>query len=337
MSRFLKPASVKIFEKQTDPNDTRLKNIFLPFDARLVSQEYFHVGILGIPFDLGVKNSKGRVGAGLAPDAIRQQIKRYGNAYNAARCANLRNIKITDCGNIITVDHNPVVKTHTRVWEMMKLLFGKCEVIIVLGGGNDLSNATISALSQTTYGRPIGGINVDAHLDVREQRKDLSFINSGMPYRLLIQHEQLAGSNLFEVGIQGHVNSKHDWDWAKQQGVHILTLKHLRQIEIWSVMSLFRTHLEEKKIAAAFVSIDIDSVAQAFAPGSSAPNPDGLFPEEILKIAYIAGTMPQVRLFEIMEVNPLYDQDNRTSRLAANIILEFLAGYTQRKKPFSFK
>jgi len=74
-------------------------------------------------------------------------------------------------------------------------------------------------------------------------------------------------------------------------------------------------------------------VAQAFAPGSSAPSPDGLFPQDILEIAYTAGTMPQIRLFEIMEVNPLYDEDNRTSRLAVNIILEFMAGYTQRKKP----
>lgn len=320
MQDLLRLPKTIIFEPLSDPIDPRLKNIIRPWNEQI---NCINAGILGIPFDLGVKNSRGRVGAALAPDAIRKQIKTYGAAVNAARNADLSKLSIVDFGDIAVAQNN-IPETHSRTKEAARQLFKRCGALIVLGGSNDLSYATISALPH-----PIGGINVDAHLDVREVRNWR--INSGTPYGQLIRGAYLTGKNFFEVGIQGQVNSKYYWSWAKERGVHIWTLDHVREVGIWRVMSTFRRAIEDSgRISASFVSIDIDSIAQAFAPGSSAPSPDGLFPKDILEIAYFAGTMPSVRLFEIMEVNPKYDQDNRTSRLAANIILEFLAGYTKR-------
>lgn len=332
MRNFLVRPQTVIFELISDRSDLRLRNLTY-LDHPIF--KHIDVGIVGIPFDLGVEFSNGRIGAALAPEAIRSQIKNYGTAYNIVRNTDFSELRIIDFGNIVPVSDD-VGETHDRITEVTKTLLSRCGVLIVLGGGNDLTFATVRALSRAIQGSKkriplISGMNVDAHLDVHEVRDGI--ITNGTPYRRLIDHKIIKGENLFEVGMQGHVNSKAHWDWAKKQGVRIFDLDHARNLGIWKIMSMFRRHIEDnKRIRSSFVSIDIDSVAQAFAPGSSSPNPDGLFPDEIFDLAYRAGTMASLRLFEIMEVNPKFDEDNRTSRLAVNIILEFLAGYTERKK-----
>ena len=323
--------TVVVFEDQEDPNDPRLKNLILPYDSGIFELD---IAIVGIPFDLGVKNSNGREGAARAPDAIRRQLRKYGTAYNIVRDADLAALSIADFGNIKAV--NDMAEMHLRVTGVLKKLFEIAGAVIVLGGGNDLTFATVRALAQSARERDkqsaVYGINVDAHLDVRMPR--YGKINSGMPYRMLIEEGIIKGENLFEIGIQGHVNSKTYYDWAKHRGVKIWPLQQMRN-RPWAPLASFRARLDaesEQRGIASFVSIDIDSVAQAFAPGSSAPSPDGLFPHEILEISYLAGsTIPGIRLLEIMEVNPIYDEGDRTSRLASNIILEFLAGRAVKK------
>ncbi len=79
-----------------------------------------------------------------------------------------------------------------------------------------------------------------------------------------------------------------------------------------------------------FVSIDLDCIDSAYAPGVSAPNPAGLSPQRITAYAHAAGECPNVRCFDIMELNPDHDQDGRTARLAAHLLLSFLRGLAHR-------
>jgi formiminoglutamase/guanidinobutyrase len=83
---------------------------------------------------------------------------------------------------------------------------------------------------------------------------------------------------------------------------------------------------------AAFVSFDIDGCAEAFAPAVSAPSADGLTPRQAVEAAFLAGQQEQVRLFEVVELNPHYDRDNQTARLAATIITAYLTGVAAERK-----
>jgi formiminoglutamase len=83
--------------------------------------------------------------------------------------------------------------------------------------------------------------------------------------------------------------------------------------------------LAERTCPAIFWGIDLDVVRAADSPGVSAPNPTGLTAEEIVQVAGIAGRDPRTRVFEISELNPSYDLDLRSSRLAAILIWTFLA------------
>ena len=140
----------------------------------------------------------------------------------------------------------------------------------------------------------------------------------------------MEGRHFVEIGAQGHVNSKAHNHFLRKKHASIVFLSDVRKHGPDRVMKdLFS---RTRSCAALFISIDIDVVAQAFAPGSSAPSPDGLAAEHVLRFAYLAGKNKNVRIFEIMEVNPVYDVDERTSRLAANLVLEFCTGFATRKE-----
>ena len=74
------------------------------------------------------------------------------------------------------------------------------------------------------------------------------------------------------------------------------------------------------------MSFDIDGCAEAYAPAVSAPSADGFTPRQATEAAFLAGQNEAVRLFEVVELNPLYDRDNQTARLAATIITAYLTG-----------
>ena len=76
----------------------------------------------------------------------------------------------------------------------------------------------------------------------------------------------------------------------------------------------------------AFVSFDLDGCAEAFAPAVSAPSADGFTPRQAVEAAFMSGQQAQVRLFEVVELNPLFDRDNQTARLAATIATAYLTG-----------
>lgn len=302
------------------PDDPRFANVVQNPNGN----EACDISFIGVPSDLGTEAGGGRAGSAEAPNAIRRQLLRYGTATNIERCADMRTLRIFDLGNIIP--ENDIAKNHKRCEDAVRDALSRSRACIIFGGSHDLSLATVSALSRK-HGANIGGMNVDAHFDVRPVIGGV--ITSGTPFWRLIASERLCGRNFWEVGAQGHVNAKAHMDFLVAHGSQVVFLSEARSVGIATIVQKFFE--ATLSCEALFVSIDIDVMAQAFAPGSSAPSPDGLFPEDVLSLAYLFGKHSKVRLFEIMEVNPRYDTDERTARLAANIVLEFCAGFANRR------
>ncbi len=321
MTTFLKPSRTKLGTKSANVDDPRFRSLVRRWDGR----EECDIGIVGVPFDEGVRLSGGRIGAAKAPDAIREQLARYGTAYNVRENADLARLSVADMGNVTPTKNSAAM--HKRAEDAVGEALAKAEAVIVLGGGNDISYASVRALARATKGR-VGGANIDAHFDVRPVVGGK--LTSGTPYRRLLAEGVIDGKHFAEIGAQGHVNAKAHRDYLVKKHASIILLSAVRKLGPDRVMEMLAK--KTRSCDALFVSIDIDVVAQAFAPGSSAPSPDGLFPEDVLRFAHLAGKSAKVRLFEIMEVNPLFDVDGRTSRLAANLILEFSAGFAGRKR-----
>ncbi|MFZ4575371.1 MAG: arginase family protein, partial [Phycisphaerales bacterium] len=154
---------------------------------------------------------------------------------------------------------------------------------------------------------PLAGEYFDAHLDVRETT------GSGMPFRRLV--EECNAGPLRVHGLNPIVNSKEHTDWFLRHRGEICTR--------WAPP-------DRPAHARMFVSMDLDVLDAAHAPGVSAINPAGWSVRELEAAALWAGRDPRVVCFDLMELCPTHDVGGRTARVACHLFLTFLRGLSER-------
>ncbi len=258
------------------------------------------IALLGIPDDTGVKLNNGRPGAAEGPAAFRAALQRYG----VAQPHDWDWPTIWDAGDIQIVPGD-LHATHERVTEATRAIIEQGVFPIMIGGGHDLTFPFVRAVAE--YHKPMHGIYFDAHLDVRDET------GSGMPFRRLI--ESGAASTLRVHGLDPYANSREHTEWFLAHGGRIAG----------------RNHDDDWLAQPTFVSLDMDVFDSAYAPGVSALNPNGWTPALTELWIYQAGRHKQVKCFDIMELSPPHDQDARTARLAARMLLAFLRGFSERR------
>jgi formimidoylglutamase len=284
------------------------------------SPEGCRVALLGLPDDTGVRLNFGRPGAAGGPAAFRAALAGFGTSFDAAHEVAL-DAPVFDAGDVEPVpgDEAALLETHARAAAAARQLHDLGLVVVAIGGGHDLSLPTIGALSQHA-GAPLGGINLDAHLDVRER------VGSGMPFRRLIEGGWLEPRRFVELGLSRFANDASDWHWLKGRGAELVLVDDVLRDGTHAGF-----HLERVLAGGSgFVSIDLDGIDGAFAPGVSAKNPLGVRVEHAAELAEIAGLRPELRHFDLMELCPPHDVDGRTARVAAYLFLAFMAGFARR-------
>jgi formiminoglutamase len=279
------------------------------------------VALLGLPDDTGVRLNFGRVGARAGPSAFREALGSFGTDFDALARRTL-STQVFDAGDVVPApghDEAALFETHARVEAAARELHAAGLVVIGIGGGHDLSLPSLRAYSRH-LGQPLGGINLDAHLDVRER------VGSGMPFRRLIEGGELDPAAFVELGLGRFANERADFEWLSARGAELLladtVLAQGLPCEALLTRALGR--------GAAFVSIDLDGIDAAFAPGVSARNPLGLRVEHASALAEAAGASPGVGHFDLMELCPPHDVDARTARVAAYLFLAFISGLERR-------
>jgi len=312
-----------IFKETNRPDKALLYTRDDPLDKRLGAfvstdpgdYEKSDIVLLGCPQDEGVRRNRGRPGAALAPREIRRLL------YKFPVPSNLGSDALFDLGNTLITDS--LEEVHSRHLSITYQLLKDGKRVIVLGGGNDISFPDCVALSQVSDNMLV--LNIDSHYDVREDHPR----NSGTPYRQLLEGKFLKPAHFYEIAAKRLVNSPEYERYLHDKGVNIYSLEAVRES---GIENLFDSIVDDNKFDSIFWGFDIDSVRANDAPGASAPYPVGLTAEEICRIARMAGKEPRTRIFEITEVNPKYDIDHRTCKLAAMMIVYYLGAMMERKK-----
>ena len=289
-------------------------------NVRTIDPSGCRVALLGLPDDTGVKLNFGRPGAVAGPAAFRAALVGFGTSFDAAQERLLETL-IFDAGDIEPVlgGEAALLETHARVEAAARELHELGLVVVGIGGGHDLTLPAVTALSKHG-GAALGGINVDAHLDVRER------VGSGMPFRKLIEGGYLEPRRFVELGLNRFANDAADFRWLKEQGAELVLVDGVLREGVQAAV-----HLERALAGGSgFLSIDLDGIDSAFAPGVSAKNPLGLRVEHAAELAEWAGSRPEIRHFDLMELCPTHDVDGRTARVAAYLLLAFMAGFSRR-------
>ncbi|HEY3340792.1 MAG TPA: formimidoylglutamase, partial [Anaerolineae bacterium] len=225
-------------------------------------------------------------------------------------------LRLFDLGD--TVIQPTLEDTHALHQRLVAQIIRDGKRLIVLGGGNDISYPDCSGLAQAREG--VIACNIDAHFDVRADHPR----NSGTPYRQLIEEGFLQPDKFYEIGYQPFSNSPVYEAYLQSKGAHLLSRNALRRAGAGESIRRVLGELPADGFSL-FWGFDMDVVCTADAPGVSAPNPTGLSGAELCEIAQLAGAHPHTRLVEFSEVNPRFDIDQRTSRLAAVAIWHFLS------------
>lgn len=257
------------------------------------------MGLIGLADDTGVRMNGGRPGAAEGPRAFREALSRYG----AATPEGWQWPGVFDAGDVVPGPN--LTETHTRVTDAVAALLDAGLFPVGIGGGHDLTFAFARAVA----GRhpAMAAVYFDAHLDVRADA------GSGMPFRALVEHCGVRGLRVH--GFGEFVNASEHLDWFRDHG---------------GVIEPPDTTPGSWPAGDLLVSLDLDVIDAAHAPGVSAMNPCGWTPESAVAWARAAGREPRVRCFDIMELCPAHDEGGRTARLAAHLFLSFLRGFAER-------
>lgn len=294
-----------LFFQKNDVNDIRFGQV-VKSDIRFYGNSKFV--IVGVPQDEGVRRNRGREGARHAPDEIRRAF------YKLPIPSTIAEGDVFDIGN--TLVPGSLEQIHERHCQVVEQLLRDEKIVIVFGGGNDISYPDCKALHNVFS--EVMAFNIDAHFDVRADTP----CNSGTPYRQLLEEHLLSPEYFFEIGSQPFSNSVTYQTYLMQKGVATYPLDSIRR---YGIERRFEEIIRRCSAPRAiFWGIDMDSVRSSDAPGVSAPSPIGFTAEEICHIAGIAGKRKRSKLLEITEVNPDYDLDGRTAKLAALITAYFI-------------
>ena len=266
---------------------------------------------LGFSCDAGVKRNSGRPGAKLGPDQIKTQL---------AKLPCTTNQSCVDLGAIVC-EGDELESTQTQFAQLIHFCHQQGHDTIALGGGHEIAWAHYQGLVKQ-YPK-IGIINFDAHFDLRPYHKGQPG-NSGTPFSQIALYceENKLPFNYCCIGIQKFGNTTSLFQRANELNVPYLLAEELyAQSQAWQFAFLDEFMLNLDHI---YLTICLDVLAESFAPGVSAPQTLGLTPWQILPLLKYIKQSGKVVSFDIAELSPPLDQDQKTARLAALIIAELL-------------
>ena len=268
--------------------------------------------ILGLPTDEGVRRNHGRIGAALAPAAIRRAFYRL-NAVDAFR-RGVPHESVGDIGNIeVAAD---LADSQRRLALVVERLLRRGIDLIVVDGGHETAAGHL--LGHLALGHRISVFNVDPHLDVRNMPGDRP--TSGNPFRLAL--DAAAGRMRYAcLGARVTANAAAYADFVIESGGDI----HWEPLGGgFAASASLEAELAAEGSAHIVISLDVDAARSGEAPGSSAASPIGLDPAEFVRCAALAGADDRVRGIELSECSPPFDRDYQTEKLCALAMQAFL-------------
>lgn len=275
------------------------------------------IELYGFPSDTGVKINGGRAGAAKAPDLIYEQLLRL-TPHPLLFIKHCQLLEKTSRPESFPCTGDMMANQAMFSEKLARVL--KRDVIPVIAGGGH-ETAFGHFLGYAKAGREVHIFNIDAHTDVREKKDGKP--HSGSPFRQSVEHLSGLCRSYNVFGLNPASVSEDHLKFVDRHG----TATFEQDTSLERVLE----RLAHCSTGSVMITMDMDAVSQADAPGVSAPNGSGMSRQLWLRLAYEFGKQPSVSSFDICEVNPRFDRDNQTIRLAAMTIWNFLLGVSERK------
>jgi len=268
--------------------------------------------VLGFPYD---RTSTYRSGSALAPTAIREASANV-ETYSLRSNIDIEDVEICDVGDLNVVDD--VLETLRRLELSVRDIHEAGKVPLVIGGEHTLTYGSVRALKGD-----IAVVDFDAHLDLRDEYMGEKLSHTTYMRRLA---EEIGPDRIVEVGTRAV--SREELEFAKDTGVTFYSVYEVRKQGAARISQLINSKLS--KFKTLYITVDLDVLDPAYAPGVGNPEGDGL--ETFTVIDILEGIVSRNLVgLDLVEVCPNYD-NGTTAAQAVRILFEILAAAERRQR-----
>lgn len=272
------------------------------------------VAIVGVPFDAGVSY---RPGARFGPAHIRAASRLLRPYHQELGTYPFGAQQVVDCGDLAVNPFN-LTDAVTQIESAARTLGDRAGRLLVLGGDHTIALPLLRAIA-ARHG-PVAVVHFDAHLDTWDTYFGAP-ITHGTPFRRASEEGLLDPEACLHIGVRGPLYGAADLTNDRALGFAILPSQALEDLRPAGVADQIVTRVADRPV---YISIDIDVLDPAFAPGTGTPEAGGLSSRELLMILRSLGGLNIVGA-DIVEVSPAYDHAEITAVAAAHIAYEVLS------------
>ena len=273
------------------------------------------VAIIGVPFDAGTSY---RPGARFGPQSVRQASRQLRTNYHPNYDVEPFKVQqVADAGDIACnpFDIDEAIK---QIEKGSTELLQKVGSIVTIGGDHTIALPLLRSINKKVGG-PVALVHFDAHLDTWDTYFGAPYTH-GTPFRRAREEKLFLDDASMHIGIRGPLYSTNDLKNDRELGFKTIHCDEFQTNTIDQIVKRIKDRIGNNPL---YISIDIDVLDPAHAPGTGTPEVAGMTTREILNVLRgLAGS--QLVSADVVEVAPAYDHEELTSTAAATIVYELI-------------
>lgn len=278
------------------------------------------VAILGVPFDAGVSY---RPGARFGPAHVRES-SRLLRPYNpAADVEPFASQQVVDAGDL-AVNPFDIESAIDQIEAGARALLERAGRLVTIGGDHTIALPLLRAMA-AKHG-PVAVVHFDAHLDTWDTYFGAAHTH-GTPFRRASEEGLIDRSGCLHVGTRGPLYSTRDLAEDRELGFHVVPSVEIDDLGARGIAERIRERVGDRPV---YLSVDIDVLDPAFAPGTGTPEAGGMTSRELLAVLRSFGELNLVGA-DVVEVSPAYDHAEITGIAASHTVYEILSALAPRK------
>jgi agmatinase len=294
----------------------------MPLTQDPVDLQGVDVAIVGAPTDDLVSD---RPGTRFAPRAIRAASCPPGPQLETKIDA-LAELRVVDFGDAPVLPADPV-RSHAAIESTVGQVLAAGPIPVVLGGDHSISEPNVRACA-AAHG-PVGLVHFDTHTDTGTEVFGVE-LSHGTIMRRLVEAGYVDPGRYAQIGLRGYWPGSEEFAWQAEWGITNLFMHEIRDLGIGKII---RRAIEAVGPGPVFLTVDIDVLDPAFAPGTGTPEPGGMTTVELLWAVREVALRLEVVGADLVEVIPTGVGGADITALAADrIVREILGGIALRRR-----
>ncbi|MEG2885815.1 MAG: agmatinase [Aurantimicrobium sp.] len=272
------------------------------------------IAVVGIPFDAGVSY---RTGARFGPSHVREASRLLREYNPGLDVAPFDVAQVVDAGDIVANPYN-ILEAITNIEEASDELRKDGKKLVAIGGDHTIALPLLRSVYKT-HG-PVALLHFDAHLDTWDTYMGAPYTH-GTPFRRAFEEGILNTNALSHVGTRGPLYGKEDLTDDERMGFGIVTSYDIGRRGPLEIGQMLRKRIGDQPL---YISVDIDVLDPAHAPGTGTPEAGGMTSRELIEILRSFDGRNIVGA-DVVEVSPAYDHAQMTAIAASHTAYELIS------------